>query len=120
MMRRKGAYAELTVAENERVLGTLTTRSWGHMAVARTEALYFSVENVEDLVRLPHPLEYALKFGLQSSGSIDGAHRRDLVEAIKGSQMPSFGLAVNGKAGEQQPAEAQNGNGAAAKGRALL
>lgn len=114
MIRRKSPHEILISKENDLYLGTLTPRAWHRMAVAEVRAKFFSelVEAYENaqagqpykLPELP-PVEL-MAAARRSSGSIKGAHRKDLVEAIRGRDPPAFGVGL-----PQNPETNGNGNG---------
>jgi hypothetical protein len=92
VFRRAGAHEELTDPKNERILGTLTPRSWAKLAVLDARSKFYNAElEPEEIV---HPMEGLIRTAIQSSGSIRGEHRKDLVDAIKGASPQTVGLSV--------------------------
>lgn len=94
MKQRRAGYQELTDPDNERILGTLTSRAWGKLAVLSTRSAYYN-QKLEELGTI-NPLDCLIHEARQSSGSIKGEHRKDLVEGIRGAQMPKQGLGMAG------------------------
>ena len=109
---KRSPHEELTDARNERILGTLTPRSWHMLSVLATRAKFYDMDI--DPAELEHPMLTLVEEARQSSGSIRGEHRKDLVDAIKGAQPQNVGLSLTGQA----PSGAASGNGQAPPKRA--
>lgn len=82
MKTPKSPYQEVTDAENEKILGTLTGKAWSKMSRALGRAKYYGSTIGGDI----------LHDALQMSGSIGGKHRQSLVDAIQGAKAPSIPL----------------------------
>lgn len=115
-IRKKGSHAEVTdLARNERLLATLTHRSWRGFSVMETRTLLYELvdhalatEEHDPLVweKIEHPMKELLHGARQSSGSVKGEHRKDLVEAIKAaSPPPTVGLSVPPSTGNEPAQE---------------
>lgn len=92
MKSREAPYKELTDPKNERITSTLNSRAWGKLSVLATRAQFFNLDlETTDWVS---PQDILIHEARQSSGSIKGQHRRDLVEALQGVREAKRGLAV--------------------------
>jgi hypothetical protein len=102
--RRRAAHEELTDKKNARILGTLTSRAWRKLAVLEARAKYLDLSVPPE--KLEHPLKGLIQSAIESSGSIGGEHRKDLVEAIKNSPPPpSAGISIQQQAPSTPPSE---------------
>ena len=97
MKRRDPHHKELTNPENEKFIGTLTPRAWAKLTVLATRADFYGL-NVEELRELTKkgvdPVSFLLHEARQSSGSILGEHRKDIVEALKASSEGKEGVGL--------------------------
>lgn len=105
MKPRPAPYKELTDPANERITGTLNSRAWAKLSGLATRSLFFSQEfPTEDWINpqkeasleaaWKRPQEILVHEARQSSGSVDGQHRRDLVSALQGIAEGKQGLSV--------------------------
>lgn len=128
--RRSAAHEEVTdLDENERLLATLTHRSWSGFSVMETRSLLYGLVDaaleaeqrgfyMKDGVKVllvtkddydalwksvEHPMKELLHVARQSSGAIKGEHRKDLVEAIKAAAPQVQGLAIPQEAPKGTP-----------------
>lgn len=91
--RRKAPHETLVDPELQRILGTFTFPGWKAFAVLEARAKFFDLKN--DPMNLKHPLAGLIDTARQSSGSIDGEHRKDITEALKAAQpAPAIGLTL--------------------------
>lgn len=117
MKPRDAPYKELTDPRNERITATLTPRSWAKLTVLATRSRFFGMDlqaddwlSPDDTGKVPNAeAEASFLQGMmehmrtqdilihearQSSGSIGGKHRSDLVDALQGPGEPKQGLSV--------------------------
>lgn len=92
MKGRRPSHQELTAEENERILGTLTPRAWAKLSVLALRAEFYNQDF--EKAKFVKPMDRLVHEARQSSGSIRGQHRRDLVDAIQGVQDPKKGVAL--------------------------
>lgn len=92
---RPSAHQELTDEENERILGTLTHEAWVGLSVENIASDWYRLDtDLEYLKNIKNPAEKLVHEARLSSGSIEGAHRRDLKEAIIGAVPQGGSLSV--------------------------
>jgi hypothetical protein len=120
-MRPNGPHEELITAENERFTATLTPKAWRLLAVKamRVEVLKHVhsmeewrafvndiMEGDETVAKGMNGPELLYHVAMQTSGSMGGEARKDLVRAIKGPEAPpQTGVSINLKDGATPPAE---------------
>lgn len=109
--RRTVPFDALTDADKRFVTETLTNRAHGVATVAETWYLFveqFYDPRVKD-EDLKTPLEIFMDVFRRTSGSVDGEHRKDLVELGKGQRPPLLGLGIapgaDGNGGEGRRVE---------------
>ena len=94
---RPNAVGELTDEENEPFLGTLTHEAWVGLSVEAIASEWYSFDtatNLLELVKKSSPSSALVSRALLSSGSIEGAARRDLKEALIGAPQTASNLSV--------------------------
>lgn len=94
-MMRPNPTQELTDEENERILGTLTHEAWVGLSVEAIAADWYDLDtDLSALLKKKAPSVALVKEARISSGSIEGAHRRDLKEALIGAPQAQSNLSV--------------------------
>lgn len=106
MARRRDPADVLTDAGNAEVLGTLTRAGWAKLAIAeaKSDFLGLDVDNMDD--DDPRFLQASgdlLRRARRTSGSIEGAHRGDLRDALLGRR--GRGTLVSLESGGEDAAE---------------
>ncbi|MHB8585234.1 MAG: hypothetical protein ACYDDF_05285 [Thermoplasmatota archaeon] len=114
-MKPSGPHLELTDPENKRILATLTSQGWHLLNGRLMRAKFFAPEfwdlskvtedQIRDLLGLSRDL---YEEAIQTSGAIGAGHRKDLTDAIRGSQATTGGVTIavpNGTAGPEAASE---------------
>lgn len=94
---RANPVGELTDEENEPFLGTLTHEAWVGLSVEAVASDWYSFDtatNLMNLLKKSSPSASLVSRALLSSGSIEGAARRDLKEALIGAPQQASSLSV--------------------------
>lgn len=105
MHRNRAPIEELTKPENEKINGTLTPRAWAKLSVLEARAKFYAPGM--DPAKVEHPMAGLIHTARQSSGSVRGEHRKDLVEGMKAQGGGAVGLSVT--SAPAAPANAQGG-----------
>lgn len=108
MRKTRATHEDLVDPERERVLATLTPRAWAKLSVLEARSQWYSMTPEEIVAKDFDPMDEVLHTARQSSGSIGGQHRRDIVDAMRVSTQPQTGLSLQvGEPREAQPEEAK-------------
>ena len=94
MKPREAPYKELTDPKNERITATLNSRAWAKLTVLATRSAFFS-QTLEGK-DWENPQDKLIHEARQSSGSIKGQHRKDLVDAMQGVRQGKEGVSMGG------------------------
>ncbi|MHB1261346.1 MAG: hypothetical protein ACYC2H_06485 [Thermoplasmatota archaeon] len=86
---------EMTTRDNRDILGTLSSKGWSRFQTSYNRALFFDLPGKQA----------SLERSLMMTGAINGEHRKDLVEALRGQKAQQLALAIGG----QPPVEPRDG-----------
>jgi hypothetical protein len=104
MRKTRATHEDLVDPDRERVLGTLTSKAWAKLSYLEARSKWYSMTPQEIADLEYDPMDEVLHTARQSSGSIGGAHRRDLVEAMRVSSQPQTGLSLQvGQQDREEP-----------------
>jgi|SRR5690349_2053445 len=84
---------ELTTRVNVEVLGTINAKGWARFQISYNRALFFDLPDKQE----------SLERSLMMTGSIEGEHRKDLVEVLRGQKPQQLALAIGGGAASAAP-----------------
>lgn len=87
--RPKSPYQEVTAEDNAEIHGSLKDRTWQGLQILRSRARFLRAAGYDWAA---DGLEDFNQGILRTSGSIDGDHRKDTVQAIQGQKGPTMAL----------------------------